>query len=164
MADALTPEQLGTYFAFTESASLLQHAVEQQIRDVSGLSGIQFQLLARLAYTPGRRMTMTDLADGVVYSRSGITYQIGQLDQAGLVTRVPSPEDDRSTLVTVTDEGVATVERILPGHRDLVNQLLVAPLSDDDMNTLGEILTRVRDHMRAQPPRSAAPRRRRKET
>jgi hypothetical protein len=31
----------------------------------------------------------------------------------------------------------------------------------DDLRHLGDIMTRVRDHMRAQPPRSAAPRRRR---
>ncbi len=32
---------------------------------------------------------MTDLADGVVYSRSGLTYQAGLLEKAGLVARSP---------------------------------------------------------------------------
>ncbi|WIB37158.1 hypothetical protein DEJ15_03560 [Curtobacterium sp. MCJR17_043] len=34
---------------------------------------------------------MTDLADGVVYSRSGLTYQAQLLDQRGLVSRAASP-------------------------------------------------------------------------
>jgi hypothetical protein len=37
---------------------------------------VQFQLLARLAEAHGQ-LTMTQLADGVVYSRSGLTYQAG---------------------------------------------------------------------------------------
>ncbi|MGH3166629.1 MAG: hypothetical protein ACRDN0_12155 [Trebonia sp.] len=39
--------------------------------------------------------------------------------------------------------------------------MLFDPLTGDDLDRLGDIMTRVRDHMRAQPPRSAAPRKRR---
>ena len=49
----------------------------------------------------------------------------------------------------------------MPGHVEVVRRLLFDPLSDDDVGQLGDIMTRVRDHMRAQPPRSAAPRKRR---
>ena len=42
-----------------------------------------------------------------------------------------------------------------------VTRLLFDPLTDDDLHHLGDIMTRVRDHMRARPPRSAAPRKRR---
>jgi hypothetical protein len=50
--------------------------------------------------------------------------------------------------------------RLLPGHVQVIRRLLFDCLSGDDVRTLGEIMTRVRDHMRACPPRSAAPRRR----
>ncbi|GAA1757800.1 MULTISPECIES: MarR family winged helix-turn-helix transcriptional regulator [Streptomonospora] len=160
MADALEPEQLETYFALMEAVSLLQHAVEQQLRAEGDLSYVQFQLLARLAGAPERRLTMTELADGVVYSRSGLTHQAGLLEKAGLVTRGPSPEDQRSTLVTITEDGVARVDKVLPGHVRVARGLLFDPLSDRDLHALGDIMARVRDHMRAQPPRSAASRRR----
>jgi len=65
----LDPRQLGVYFVLTEAVSLLQHQIEQQLRAEGGLSYVQFQLLARLAEAPGP-LTMTQLADGVVYSRS----------------------------------------------------------------------------------------------
>jgi DNA-binding MarR family transcriptional regulator len=117
---------------------------------------VQFQLLARLADAHGQ-LTMTQLADGVVYSRSGVTYQAGLLEKAGLIARAPSPEDERSTLVTITDSGLALFGRVLPGHVQVVRRLLVDPLSGDDLLHLGDMVTRVRDHMRAQPPRSAAP-------
>lgn len=160
MPDALEPEQLTTYFALMEAVSLLHHAVEQQLQAEGDLSYVQFQLLARLANSEGQ-LTMTELADGVVYSRSGLTHQAGLLEKAGLVTRGPSPEDQRATLITITTAGRALVDKVLPGHIQVARRLLFDPLSDQDLHALGDIMTRVRDHMRAQPPRSAATRRRR---
>jgi DNA-binding MarR family transcriptional regulator len=159
-SQGLDPQELGAYFVLMEAVSLLQHQVEQQLRAEGGISYVQFELLGRLADARGP-LTMTELADGVVYSRSGLTYQAGLLEQAGLVTRGPSPDDDRATLVTITDAGLALFGRVLPGHVQVVRRLLFDPLAHDDVGHLGDIMTRVRDHMRAQPPRSAAPRRRR---
>src|SRR3982751_5324323 len=102
---ALDPTELGAYFALIEVSSLLRHAVEQQLREAGDLSYGQFQLLARLGDSPSGSHRMTDLADGVVYSRSGLTYQAQSLEQRGLVTRSPSPDDERSTVVTITAAG-----------------------------------------------------------
>src|SRR4029450_4799400 len=101
------PVQLGAYFALIEVVGLLRHAVEQQLREAGGLSYVQFQLLARLGDSPTGSQRMTDLADGVVYSRSGLTYQASLLEKAGLVTRGPSSDDERSTLVAITESGRA---------------------------------------------------------
>ncbi|MHA5052201.1 MarR family winged helix-turn-helix transcriptional regulator [Streptomyces sp. SD15] len=157
-AGTLRPEQLGTYFALMEAVSLLQRAVAQQLQTEGGLSYVQFQLLARLA-DAGKPLTMTDLADGVVYSRSGLTHQAGLLEKAGLITRKPSPQDQRATMVTLTEEGLAQVGRVLPGHIDVTRRLLFASLTDDDVDALGGIMTRVRDHMRQQPDSTARGRR-----
>ena len=157
---ALDPQELGAYFVLMEAVSLLQHQVEQQLRAEGGISYVQFQLLARLADAHGQ-LTMTQLADGVVYSRSGLTHQAGLLEKAGLITRGPHPEDQRARVVTITDNGLALLGRVLPGHIQVARRLLLDPLTDDDLRHLGDIMTRVRDHMRTEPPRSAAPRRRR---
>ena len=80
---SLDPVQLGAYFALIEVVGLLRHAVEQQLREAGDLSYVQFQLLARLGDSPTGSHRMTDLADGVVYSRSGLTYQAGLLEKRG---------------------------------------------------------------------------------
>lgn len=159
MAEPLEPEELNTYFALMEAVSLLQHAVDQQLRAAGDLSYVQFQVLARLAGADGR-LTMTELADGVVYSRSGLTHQAGLLERAGLITRAPSPDDQRATVVTITEAGLARVRQVLPGHVEVTRRMLFDPLPPRDVTELGAIMTRVRDHMRAQPPRSATPRKR----
>jgi DNA-binding MarR family transcriptional regulator len=163
MADSprsLDPTELGAYLALIEVSSLLRHTVEQQLRDAGDLSYVQFQLLARLGDAPGGSHRMTDLADGVVYSRSGLTYQAQTLEQRGLVTRAPSPDDERGTTVTITEEGRELLTTVFPGHIAVVDELLLEPLSRADVEAVAGLLGRVRDHMRAAPPRSAAPRRR----
>ena len=150
--------QLGAYFALIEVVGLLRHAVEQQLREAGGLSYVQFQLLARLGDSPTGSHRMTDLADGVVYSRSGLTYQAGLLEKAGLVTRSPSPDDERSVTVTITEAGRALLANVLPGHAEVISNLLFQPLSRKDAEALAALLAPVRDHMRSAPPRSAAPR------
>lgn len=157
---ALDRAQLDAYFALIEVSSLLRHAVEQQLREAGDLSPVQFQLLATLGDSPAGSRRMTDLADGVVYSRSGLTYQAGLLEQAGLVSRAPSPDDERGVTVTLTDAGRARLAQVFPGHIAVLDQLLLSPLTDHDVAVLGEVLGRVRDHMRENPPRSAAQRRR----
>lgn len=158
--DRLSPPQLHAYFAFTEVSSLLRHAVERQLRDAGRLSYVQFQLLARLGDAPGGRQTMTELADGVVYSRSGLTYQAQLLEERGLVSRGSSPDDERSTVVTITDVGRDALAAVFPGHIAVVSELLFASLSADDVDDLARVLDTVRAQLRATPPRSATPRRR----
>lgn len=160
-SSSLDSVQLGAYFALMEVAGLLRHAVEQQLREAGDLSYIQFQLLARLALgSPTGSERMTDLADGVVYSRSGLTYQAGLLEKAGLVERAPSVDDERSVTVTITDAGRARVAQVLPGHVEVIREQLFAVLSSKETQALGDLLAPVRDHMRAAPPRSASSRRR----
>ncbi|MFB1296324.1 MarR family winged helix-turn-helix transcriptional regulator [Mycobacterium sp. pW049] len=159
MAKSLAPQQMQTYFALTEAASLLQYAVRQQLQSEGELSYVQFEILAKLSAADGP-LTMTELADGVVYSRSGLTHQAGLLETAGLIAREASPTDQRATLVGITDAGRARVAQVLPGHVAIVRGLLFDPLSKQDVAALGDIMGRVRDHMRALPPRSSRPRRR----
>lgn len=158
----LDDTELGAFFALMEVSSLLQHAVDQQLRTEGGLTNVQFKVLMALREAPGGQLRMTDLADGLVLSRSGLTYQASLLEKAGLVVRAPSPEDERSTTVGLTPEGRERIETVLSGHVAVVRQMLIDPLSREDVVALGDALTRVRDHLRTHPPRSAAPRGRKK--
>lgn len=161
-ASSLSAVELRAYFCLMEVADLLKHAVEQQLREAGDLSYVQFQLLARLGLdsaTGSERMT--DLADGVVYSRSGLTYQVGLLEKAGLITRTQSADDERGVVASITQAGRERLAAVLPGHTEVIGEQLFGPMSASDPTALADLLAPVRDHMRAAPPRSAVPRRRR---
>ena len=152
-------EEFAAYFALLEVGALVQHGVERQLREEGGLSFVQFQILAVLGEERGGGRTMTAVADRLVHSRSGLTYQVQQLEKAGLVARSSSPEDERSVLVALTPAGRDLLQRVLPGHTAVVRDVLLDALSEDDKQQLTRLLEQVKAHMRARPPRSAGGRR-----
>jgi DNA-binding MarR family transcriptional regulator len=154
----LSPDQLQTYLAFTEASALLRLAVEKHLQEAGNLSYIQFQLLTRLSNHHDGRQRMTDLADGVVSSRSGLTYQAQLLERRGLIERSQSPDDERSTTVALTSAGRDALDAALPGHIEIVRGHLFAPITHDDAAHLARILGHVTEQLRAAPPRSAGPR------
>ncbi|MFF3446761.1 MarR family winged helix-turn-helix transcriptional regulator [Streptomyces sp. NPDC002667] len=117
-------------------------------------------MLAVPAGAPDGQVRMTDIADHLVHSRSGLTYRVARPADAGLVTKASASDDERSTVVTATAQGREALFRALPGHVEVVQRLLLTPLSNQDTAALGDVLGRVRGHLRAQPPRSIVPRKR----
>ncbi|NMO50396.1 MarR family transcriptional regulator [Actinoplanes sp. TBRC 11911] len=156
--ERLDAEQLAAYFTLSEVGSLLEQAVTQQLRDEGDLSPIQFKILAGLDATPGGAQRMTDIADRIVYSRSGFSYQAGQLEQRGLIARSPAKDDERSTLIHLTDAGRDLLNRVMPEHVALVKRLLFDAMPPTGMQDLQRALGPVRDRLREAPPRSARPR------
>lgn len=156
--EGLDAEQLAAYFTLTEVGSLLEQAVAQQLRDEGDLSPIQFKILAGLDATPGGARRMTDIADQIVYSRSGFSYQAGQLEQRGLIARTPAKDDERSTLIHLTDAGRELLNRVMPEHVALVKRLVFDVMPPSGLDDLQRALGPVRDRLRAAPPRSARPR------
>nr|WP_281372962.1 MarR family winged helix-turn-helix transcriptional regulator [Kineococcus aurantiacus] len=124
------------------------------------MSPVQFQVLATLGEPGAPDYRMTDLADRIVYSRSGFSYQAGQLEKRGLIARERDGHDERSTVVRLTAQGRDLLARVMPGHVEVVRELLLEALPPRDLQTLRGVLDPVRDRLRSRPPRSARPRRR----
>src|SRR3954449_13346828 len=133
----LDDAQLRAYFALMDCAALLRNRVEQQLRTAADLTYVQFKVLARLGLdSPTGSLRMTELADEVVYSRSGLTYQAGQMEESGWVERGPSPDDDRGVTVTITDAGRERLAQALPGHIEVLRTLLFKPLTGKNVGAL----------------------------
>jgi DNA-binding MarR family transcriptional regulator len=81
---------------------------------------------------------MTELADSMLNSKSGLTYQISQLEKAGLVHRAPCTIDVRGVYAALTDQGRELMERAAPGHVALVRELLIDVLTRDQLTAIAE--------------------------
>ena len=111
---------MAAWLAFLEVSHLLERAIEQQLRQDAGLSHAQYEILSRLEAADGGRLRMSELADVIVVSRSGLTYQITQLENAGLVRREKCPSDERGILAILTGAGRAALTGAAPGHLRVV--------------------------------------------
>ena len=114
MTPSLTAEELAAYFAFRRAGDLLQKAVTGQLRPY-GLTEVQFTVLAQLGPVP-EGIGMSELAEALVVSKGGLTYQAKQLEARGLVARIADPQDDRAVKMALTSEGRALLEQVLPEH------------------------------------------------
>jgi DNA-binding MarR family transcriptional regulator len=112
------------------------------------LGTLEFEVLMRLARTPGGALRMSDLAAQTSMSSSGITRVIDRLAANGCVRREACSTDRRTTYAVVTDLGRSRVEAAVPEHIDLVQQWLVGPLTEAQLSALVEALRVVRDGVR----------------
>jgi DNA-binding MarR family transcriptional regulator len=129
----LNDEEKRAWTAFTTAHALLYRRLEQQLKRDFGLSGLQYEILARLSGAAGREMRMAELAGVLVNSKSGLTYQIEQMEKAGLVRRRSCPSDDRAVFAVLTEEGMALLERAAPGHVETVRELFIDVLTPDQV-------------------------------
>jgi DNA-binding MarR family transcriptional regulator len=150
----VTPDEMRAWAAIFETSNIVQYAADRHLRDSVGLSLAQFEILARIARAPGSGLRMTDIADELTVSRSGLSYQIGQLEKRGLVLRRPADGDDRSVIARITPSGSASLAAGVPGYVALVRELLFDRLSPLDLSTVTDILDSVRLQLREAPRRS----------
>lgn len=91
---------------------------------------------------------MTELADKLVTSKSGLTYQVTQLEKAGLVGRRSCPSDVRGVFAELTDQGRELLREAAPGHVALVRELLIDVLSREQLAVLADGLGQVSARLR----------------
>ncbi len=145
----LSPAEMSAWLAFLEVSHLLERAIEQQLRQDAGLSHAQYEILSRLEAAEGGQVRMSDLAEGIVVSRSGLTYQVTQLEKAGLVRREKCPSDDRGVLAVLTSQGRSALARAAPGHLRVVRGNLIDALTPAQLAALADGLAAARDRLRS---------------
>ena len=121
----------------------LSRVLDQQLRADAGLSHIQYAILARLADTPDGSMRMLALAEAMAVTKSGLTYQIVQLEKRGLVRREACPSDERGVVAAITPDGKDLMRRAAPAHVNLVRELVIDALTPQQLDALAEGLGEV---------------------
>ncbi|MEO3871492.1 MarR family transcriptional regulator [Nonomuraea sp. B12E4] len=145
----LDATEMAAWRAFLSTSHLLERRIEEQLKASAGLTHPQYEILARLAEAPGRQMRMTELAKGVVASKSALTYQITQLEKAGLVERATCPSDDRGVLAVLTEAGARCLARVAPGHVEVVRAYLIDRLTREELHAMTSAMLRTEQALRA---------------
>lgn len=143
----LNDDEMALWQAFLTAGALLDRRIEEQLKAESGLSHVQYEVLVRLSAAEGGELRMSELAADVLTTKSGLTYQITQLEKAGLVRRRSCAADVRGVYAVLTDAGRARLERAAPGHVEVVRAHLIDVLSEDQVRALkdglGEVARRL---------------------
>jgi len=113
--------------------------------DQHRLSAVEFEVLMRLARSPGHRLRMTDLAGQTSLSTSGVTRVVDRMDRDGLVRREACASDRRSSYAVITEAGRDRLDQVLPGHLELIEQWFISQLSPAQLDGLLSALRTIRD-------------------
>lgn len=125
------------------TAALIADEVAHQLGD-HGLSEGRFAVLMMLYHHPDGALQPAVMAERLAVTRANISGLLDGLERDGLIRRQSHPEDRRRVEVGVTDQAIALIERVVPGHFGVLTDLM-AGLTTGERGTLIALLDKVAD-------------------
>jgi len=108
-----------------------------------GLERGEFDVLATLQRNgPPYRLSPTALYTSLMVSSGGLTHRLKRLEAAALISRIPSPDDGRSMIVALTDEGQKLTRAAFEADMQLESSWLAA-LGTDERRALADLLRKL---------------------
>jgi DNA-binding MarR family transcriptional regulator len=101
------------------------------------LTPAQFGVLAQLQ--AGGGISQQALADWLFVTKGNIVGLLNRLEKRGLVQRRPDPQDSRTHIVSLTEQGAALAARVVPEHEELVATCMEL-ISPEEQHTLHQLL------------------------
>ena len=126
--------------------SRVSRALEARLEPVYRAHGLEpgwHDLLATLRRQgPPFKLRPTDLTGSVMLTSSGTTKRLDKLEDAGLITREPDPNDRRGTLIALTDKGLELIDGVTGAH--LANEArLLEALTGEEREQLAALLRKL---------------------
>jgi DNA-binding MarR family transcriptional regulator len=138
----LRDEQFEAWKAFIRAQSELLGVLNKELEGEQGLPLTFFDVLIQLQRAGGR-LRMSDLADAVLLSRSGVTRLVDRMVRDGLVRREACPHDRRSWYAALTPEGAKALQQAEPVHMRGIAEHFARHLSDEEAKTIAAALGRM---------------------
>ncbi len=148
-ADWLNPQEMRAWRTYIEASDRLQGVLNRSLQAKHGLTLDDYRILVLLSEAPGRSLRMSDLADGIVASRSKLTHQIRRLESAGMVDRAGCPSDKRGVYARLTDGGLRRLQLAAPDHVADVRKFMIDALTVRQLRTVGDVFDKVGERSQA---------------
>jgi len=130
------------FLALLRTHARLKDQLELDVRLNSGLTVARYDVLMHLDMAGGL-LRLTDLAQAVVLSPSGLSKLLDRMQDSGLVERQPDPVDARSTFAALTTHGRDLVRSARPRHHAFLQQIFGDVLDDRDLADAIRIMARL---------------------
>ncbi|GEK27230.1 putative HTH-type transcriptional regulator YdgJ [Bacillus spizizenii] len=110
----------------------------------TGISQSRLELLTLLYHAD--EISQSDLQKKVNIDSAAVTRHLKQLEAKGMVSRRRKPEDNRITLVRLTDQGRERIESSKKEKERFMKEML-ANVSADERRLLIDVLARMRNNI-----------------
>lgn len=137
--------ELSTWRLFLQAHSHVLGRLESDLQDEHALPLAWYDVLVQLVEAPERRLRMTELAERVLLSRSGLTRLVDRLERGGLVERQACDEDARGLFAVLTAAGYARLRQASPTHLRGIHDYAVGRLDPAELRALSQLMARFLD-------------------
>ena len=128
---------------FLHAQATIVRRLEAELQDAHALGLGEFEALLQLSLADLGRLRMSELADRLVLSRSGVTRLVDRLEAVGCIARVTCPSDARGAFAELTDAGRARLRDAAPTHVRGVREHFVDRVAPDELDGLARTLARL---------------------
>ena len=146
-----TAKQRAQWRVFLETALALIDILDAEMQSQRGITLGWYDVLVHLEDAP-EGLGMTELANRILFSKSGLTRVIDRMEAAGLVRRERPPEDRRVVRVLITPAGLDALNAARAVHRHGIQEHFASHLDPAKLEALAEALYGVREHVRPLRP------------
>jgi DNA-binding MarR family transcriptional regulator len=135
----LTPEDLAAWSGFLWAHAHIVRALDTELEREHGLPLTSYDVLFQLSIAADQRLRMSELADAIVLSRSGLTGVVDRLEQGGLVKQERGEADPHEIYARLTDRGFEVLAEATPTHIAGIKKHFLERLSDKQTKQLAVI-------------------------
>lgn len=139
----LDDAEMQTWLPTIRFVQLLPQVLDRALKAETGLKHAHYAILVTLAGQDDRAIPMTELAQIAGLSRSRLSHAIDSLEERGWVTRTSCSSDKRTLTAALTDAGRELLRGAAPVHVAQIRELVFDPLTEDEREQLGTILTKL---------------------
>ena len=139
----LSEVERGAWVGFLRAHHVLVAELDDELRSRHGLPLTSFDVLAQLDIAPGGQLRMSDLADAVLLSRSGLTRLVERLENKGLLERRECTEDARGAYAVLTHDGRTLLAAARRTHLAGVRTRFLERFDREELQSLGDLWQRV---------------------
>lgn len=132
--------------AFNQDGRMSRKRATRRARRVTGLDWTYSALLILQAMKDDSTLRMTQLADSVGTTPPTITKLVRDLEEKGLISRVPDEQDGRASLLRLTQSGLQAAEAIGHARLESLRQVL-SDWSNEDLERFTALFERLRADM-----------------
>ncbi len=143
LQDGDQPE-LRTWLRLLTCSTLIEQHVRSHLRREFDTTLPRFDMLAQL--DRGQNLTMSELSNRLMVSNGNVTGLIERLVKEGLVSRSPAPDDWRSQMVRLTEEGQRAFDAMLPVHNGWIEDM-IGGLNGAEMKQLLALLAKLKNSL-----------------
>lgn len=140
---ALDDPRLPAWRAFLFAQAAVLRTLENELLDEEHISLAEYDALVQLALPADRRLRMSELAERLVISRSGVTRLVDRLESQGLVQRSHCAPDGRGAYAVLTKAGLARLRAAVPTHLRHVDEHFLSLLSPEELEAIERAMTTV---------------------